>query len=159
MQSAPKNYVYDYPRPMVTVDVIIATRDAKPSVLLIRRKRDPYAGSWAIPGGFVEANESLETAARRELFEETGVRTADLLQLHTFGDPGRDPRGHVISVAYLARVKQTDLKPRADDDAAEVGWYPLHRLPELAFDHRSILRMAAKSLAVQSAPKRARKRS
>src|SRR6476660_8062009 len=96
-----KKYTYDYPRPAVTVDVVIVTREPTPRVLLIKRKHDPYAGRWALPGGFVDMDEPLEDAARRELLEETGVRLARLEQLHTFGDPDRDPRGRTVSVVYL----------------------------------------------------------
>jgi len=137
-----KKYIYDYPRPAVTVDIVIVTREKKPRVLLIRRKHEPFAGMWAIPGGFVEMPETLEAAARRELFEETRVRTSKLEQLQTFGDPGRDPRGRVISVVYLAQVDPRKLKPRAADDAAEVGWHDIHRPPPLAFDHSDILACA-----------------
>ena len=91
-------YTYEYPRPAVTVDIVIATREESPRVLLIRRKNEPFAGCWALPGGFVEMDETLESAARRELHEETGVKTKALVQLGTFGDPGRDPRGRTISV-------------------------------------------------------------
>jgi 8-oxo-dGTP diphosphatase len=95
---------------------------------------------WAIPGGFVDMEETLDAAARRELREETGVEIADLEQLHTFGDPGRDPRGRTIAVAYLARVKLSDVRPKAADDAAEVAWHRLDQLPrQLAFDHDQIL--------------------
>ena len=135
-------YVYDYPRPAVTVDIVIVTREAKPRVLLIRRGHPPFEGMWATPGGFIEMDESLEDAARRELFEETGVRMKDLVQLHTFGDPKRDPRGRNISVAYLALVNADDLQPHAGDDAAEVGWFSLARPPKLAFDHKDILAAA-----------------
>jgi len=141
-----KKYTYDYPRPAVTVDVVIVTREKKPRVLLIRRKHEPFAGMWAIPGGFVEMEETLEAAARRELFEETGVRTTTMEQLHTFGNPGRDPRGRVISVVYLAQVAPRKLKPRAADDAAEVGWHDLSRTPPLAFDHAEILACARRFL-------------
>ena len=89
----PGKYVYEYPRPAVTVDVVIVTRKKKRRVLLIRRKHDPFEGMWAIPGGFVDMDEPIDDAARRELFEETGVRMKKLVQLHTFGDPYRDPRG------------------------------------------------------------------
>lgn len=146
-KTKPKAFCYEYPRPAVTVDIVIVTREAKPRVLLIRRKHDPFAGQWAIPGGFVEMAESLEDAARRELQEETGVTATKLVQLHTFGAPDRDPRGRTISVAYLARVDPKRLKPRADDDAADVGWHPLHRLPALAFDHAAILVHARRYLA------------
>jgi 8-oxo-dGTP diphosphatase len=139
-------YVYEYPRPAVTVDIVIVTREAYPKVLLIRRKNEPFAGCWALPGGFVEMDETLEAAARRELLEETGVRAAKLVQLHTFGDPKRDPRGRTISVVYLAVVDADKLKPRADDDAAEVGWFSMTRPPRLAFDHREILACARKHL-------------
>src|SRR5204863_1444911 len=108
-------YTYDYPRPAVTVDLVVVTREQQPRVLLIRRKHEPFAGMWAIPGGFVDMEETLEAAARRELFEETGVRTSRLQQLHTFGDPGRDPRGRTISVVYLALVDPRKLKPVAAD--------------------------------------------
>ena len=137
-----QQFTYDYPRPCVTVDIVIVTKEAKPRVLLIRRKNPPFEGTWALPGGFIEMDETLEASARRELEEETGVRTGQLVQLATFGDPGRDPRGRTISVVYLAQVGPRQVKPRAADDAAEVGWFALHRPPPLAFDHRRILRCA-----------------
>jgi 8-oxo-dGTP diphosphatase len=133
-------HTYPYPRPSLTVDVVLVTREADPRVLLIRRKHDPFAGAWALPGGFVDENESLAAAARRELHEETGVQDGiDLEQLAAFGDPGRDPRGWTVSVAFLARVNADDVNPAAADDAAEVGWHPLYRPPTLAFDHAQIL--------------------
>ena len=134
-----QKHTYEYARPALTVDVVIATREARPRVLLIRRKKDPFAGSWALPGGFVDENERLADAARRELVEETGVTAADLEQLYTAGDPGRDPRGWTVSVAYLAQVDPNAIKPVAADDAEEVGWWPLDELPPLAFDHAMIL--------------------
>src|ERR1019366_7065609 len=140
----PGKYVYEYPRPAVSVDVVIVTRERKPRVLLIRRKHDPYEGMWAIPGGFVDMDEPLDDAARRELFEETGVRAKTLVQLHTFGDPQRDPRGRNISVTYLALVDAAKLEPTAGDDAAAVGWFSLARPPKLAFDHQDILVLARK---------------
>jgi len=139
-------FTYDYPRPAVTVDVVIVTRGKKRRVLLIRRKLAPFAGSWAIPGGFVNMDESLDDAARRELLEETGVAVSDLIQLHTFGDPGRDPRGRTISVVYLAVVDADKMKPSAGSDAAEVGWFSLARPPKLAFDHKDILACARQYL-------------
>jgi 8-oxo-dGTP diphosphatase len=134
-----QKHTYDYPRPALTVDVAIVTREARPRVLLIRRKNDPFAGSWALPGGFVDENERLMAAAQRELVEETGVTMADLEQLYTAGDPGRDPRGWTVSVVYLAQVDPGAVKPVAADDAAEVGWFALGELPTLAFDHAMIL--------------------
>jgi 8-oxo-dGTP diphosphatase len=143
---ARKKYTYDYPRPAVTVDVVVVTREAKPRVLLIQRKHDPFEGTWALPGGFVEMEETLEAAARRELVEETGVRTGRLQQLHTFGDPGRDPRGRTISVVYLTEAAAEHVHPRAADDAAAVSWFSLQRPPQLAFDHAAILGMVRKRL-------------
>lgn len=137
-------FTYKYPRPAVTVDIVILTREEKPCVLLIRRKHEPFANCWALPGGFVDMDEPLDAAARRELLEETGVRTKSLVQLHTFGDPGRDPRGRTISVVYLAVVNRGEVQPNAADDAAEVGWFSLARPPKLAFDHKDILAVARK---------------
>jgi len=137
----------DYPRPSVTADVIIFTlRGNDLQVLLIRRKYSPFEGMWAIPGGFVGISESLEEAARRELEEETGVRDVYLEQLYTFGDPGRDPRGRVITVAYFALVPAAAISPRAGDDAAEARWWSVVHLPPLAFDHVGILAYALKRL-------------
>jgi 8-oxo-dGTP diphosphatase len=139
-------YTYDYPRPAVTVDIVVATREAKPRVLLIRRKHPPFEGAWALPGGFVEMDEKLEAAARRELLEETGIKAGVMTQMYTFGDPGRDPRGRTVSVVYLTRVHGAKVKPKAGDDAAEVGWFLLARPPKLAFDHREILALARQYL-------------
>lgn len=137
----------EYPRLMVTVDVVIFTlRENDLQVLLIRRRNPPFAGMWAIPGGFVDIDESLETAALRELEEETGVRDVYLEQFHTFGDPGRDPRGRTITVAYLALVRADQIQPRAGDDAAEACWWPTRALPPLAFDHDRILARALEHL-------------
>jgi len=137
----------DYPRPSVTSDVIIFTlRDDDLSVLLIRRKLPPFQGMWAIPGGFVNIDESLEGAALRELEEETGVRDVYLEQLYTFGNVGRDPRGRVITVAYFALIPAPAIDPRAGDDAAEARWWSMYDLPPLAFDHADILAYALQRL-------------
>jgi 8-oxo-dGTP diphosphatase len=141
-------YSYDYPRPAVTADTLLVTRDPEPQVLLIRRKHEPFAGQWALPGGFVNMDETLEQAARRELFEETGLRVDGLQQLHTFGDPGRDPRGRTISVVYVAVVDAAGLQPVASDDAQEVGLRPLRQPPPLAFDHAAILDFARRRLGL-----------
>ncbi len=140
-------FSYEYPRPALTVDAVLVTREPNPRVLLIRRKGEPFAGSWAFPGGFVNEGEKLIDAARRELHEETGVDVADVEQLYTAGDPGRDPRGWTVTVAYLAQVDPATLRPVAADDAAEVGWFPLDALPPLAFDHAMILTRARARLA------------
>jgi len=122
------------------------TTEPRPRVLLIRRRDDPFAGHWAFPGGFVNENEPLEAAARRELKEETGVEVTDLVQLGTFGDPGRDPRGWTVTVAFLGRVDATKLKPQAGDDAAAVDWHFVDAPPPLAFDHAKILAIAARRI-------------
>lgn len=143
--------IYDasaFPRPSVTVDIALFTvRERHLRVLLIRRKEWPFAGQWALPGGFVRPTETLDAAARRELAEETGVAQVFLEQLHTFGDPGRDPRTWVITVAYTALVASDALVLRADTDAAEAAWFALNNLPQpLAFDHPVILDYAVTSL-------------
>jgi 8-oxo-dGTP diphosphatase len=136
----------DSERPGLTTDVvIISLRHKDLQVLLIRRGHPPYRGKWAIPGGFVHPDESLDEAARRELEEETGVREVYLEQLYTFGDPKRDPRGRVITVAYFALVPE-DVTARAGDDAAEAQWHSVYKLPELAFDHATILKYALQRL-------------
>ena len=125
----------------VTVDAVtVASSPAGGrSVLLIRRGHEPFAGSWALPGGFVDPDENLEQAARRELIEETGVAAAAMRQIGAFGDPDRDLRGRAISVAFLA-VMDSPSTARAGDDAADARWFPIDQLPErLAFDHAAIL--------------------
>jgi 8-oxo-dGTP diphosphatase len=123
----------------VTVDIVLLRRTkAGPEVLLIKRAHEPFRGRWALPGGFVDANESLETAAARELEEETGLRGIALEQIKAFGDPGRDPRGHTISIVFAGKV-DSGLVPRAADDAADAGWHSALRPPPLAFDHDQIL--------------------
>jgi 8-oxo-dGTP diphosphatase len=141
-----KKYTYDYPRPSVTVDLVIVTRDPKRRVLLVQRKHPPFAGAWALPGGFVNIDEGLEEAARRELAEETTVRVGKLDQLIAVGDPKRDPRGRTISVVYLTEVDGSAINPEAADDAAAVGWFSLKRPPRLAFDHGDILAVARRRL-------------
>jgi 8-oxo-dGTP diphosphatase len=145
--ARPGKFTYDYPRPALTVDVIICTRESQTRVLLIRRKSDPFAGRWALPGGFVDEGEKLADAARRELKEETGVAVEELEQLYTSGDPGRDPRGWTVSVVFLARGDAKKLKAKAADDAAEVGWFPLDAPPPMAFDHAMLLQRARARLA------------
>ena len=132
--------------PAISVDVIIFTlRDNELQVLLVQRKNLPFEGRWAIPGGFVGAHESLEAAARRELEEETGVHDVYLEQLYTFGDPKRDPRGRVITVAYFALVP-APLAVQAGSDASDARWWSVYQLPKLAFDHNTILKYALQRL-------------
>jgi 8-oxo-dGTP diphosphatase len=129
-----------YERPAVTVDLVIFTLlRGTLYVLLVKRGSPPFAGMWALPGGFVRMDESLEEAARRELREESGVEDVYLEQLYTFGDPQRDPRTRVITVAYFALVQAGRHRLHADTDAAEVDWFPAYEPPALAFDHRQIL--------------------
>ena len=144
-------HTYDYPRPAVTADIAIVTIEDRPRVLLIQRKHDPFAGCWALPGGFVDANERLVDAAKRELKEETGVEDVEMEQLHAFGDPGRDPRGWTITIAYLARVRPDQVKPIAADDAAAVAWFSVDELPKLAFDHTVILQRMKTRITDRSA--------
>jgi 8-oxo-dGTP diphosphatase len=133
-----------YERPSVTVDVVIFTlQERELHVLLVKRKHWPFEGRWALPGGFVNMDESLEQAARRELEEETGVRDIYVEQLYTFGDPKRDPRTRVISVAYIALVRADLQTLRVSDESTEVRWFPVGGLPgPLAFDHNEILATA-----------------
>jgi len=141
------SYTYDYPHPAVTVDILIFTiHDNDLEVLLIRRAMEPYAGQWALPGGFVGMRESLRRAAWRELREETGVNAAFLEQLGAFGHPERDPRERVITVAYYALVPFPRLHIRAASDAVEARLFGLQELPDLAFDHSRILRRARERL-------------
>ncbi len=133
-----------YDRPSVTVDVVIFTLlERELNVLLVQRKHWPYEGYWAIPGGFINMDEGLEQAARRELEEETGMRDVYLEQLYTFGNPKRDPRTRVISVAYFALISSDTQSIRSSDESTEVRWFPVRRLPgQLAFDHEAILASA-----------------
>ena len=146
-------YSYEYPRPSVTVDCVIFAWDSENSVLkvlLIKRAHEPFAGNWAFPGGFVDIEEDLETAARRELEEETGMNDLFMEQLYTFGAPDRDPRGRVISVAYYALVSLAYHinQIKAASDAADAKWIEIEDLPniELAFDHKEVMRVSLERL-------------
>src|SRR6201991_515634 len=130
----------------VTVDVVIFTiQQGVLKVLLVKRRIDPFIGQFAIPGGFVLEDEDLEEAAARELREGTGVSDVYLEQLYSFGEPDRDPRGRVVTVAYFALIS-ADRKLRAGSDAAEAAWFPIDDLPPLAFDHATILNYALERL-------------
>ena len=136
-------YNYQYPRAALTVDcVVFGFDESELKVLLIQRALDPFKGKWALPGGFVHVDETLDAAARRELAEETGLENVFLEQLYTFGTVNRDPRERVVSVAHYALVKLTDHKAKAATDAANAQWFPISKLPKLAFDHADIVAAA-----------------
>lgn len=133
------SYTYQYPRPMVTVDAILITQNNQtPQVLLIKRKHYPFEGFWALPGGFVDENEAPEEAVAREMLEETGVSFPNFIQFRTYGKPGRDPRGHTISIVFYA-FTPIALNAIGTDDAADAQWFDIDKIPEMAFDHAEIL--------------------
>jgi 8-oxo-dGTP diphosphatase len=136
-------YTYKYPRPAVTADCVVITKEEQPKVLLIQRGIDPYKGCWAFPGGFMNMDETTEECAIRELEEETGLRVPDVHQIGAYSKVDRDPRGRTITVAYLAIIDEP-VAVRGQDDAAKAEWFPLSALPELAFDHAEIMRDAIK---------------
>ena len=134
---------YQYPRAALTVDcVVFGFDETEMKVLLIQRALEPFKGRWALPGGFVRVDETIDEAARRELAEETGLDNVFLEQLYTFGEVGRDPRERVVSVAYYALVKLSDHRAKAATDAANAEWFSISRAPKLAFDHADILATA-----------------
>ena len=135
---------YEHPRPALTVDcVVFAVVAEQLEVLLIRRAGEPFAGSWALPGGFVDLGETVEAAARREALEETGLEVTLRSLLGVYSEPGRDPRGHTVSIVYVAEARG---EPAAGDDAAAVRVVALDELPLLAFDHARILKDYARTL-------------
>jgi 8-oxo-dGTP diphosphatase len=133
------SYTYKYPQPALTTDaLIVARKENQYFILLIERKFDPFKGFWALPGGFVNMDEELETACTRELFEETGITLTDLKQFHTFGTIDRDPRARTVSVVFWSKLDEL-IEPVASDDAAKAKWVPLKNLPPMAFDHQEII--------------------
>lgn len=140
-------YTYEYPRAALTVDcVVFGLDDEELKVMLIQRALPPFEGKWALPGGFVRVDETLEEAARRELEEETGLRNIFLEQLYTFSAVDRDPRERVVSVAYYALVNLRDHNVHAATDASAAAWFGVHDVPSLAFDHAEILQVALERL-------------
>ncbi|HOV32122.1 MAG TPA: NUDIX hydrolase [Candidatus Hydrogenedens sp.] len=134
------HYIYEYPRPAVTVDAVVFRRNGNDwEALLIKRFNAPFEGYWALPGGFVEEEETLERAVERELFEETLLSGVRLCQLKAFSNPHRDPRGRTITVAFVGILEKPEANIQANDDAREVKWFSLDGLPELAFDHSEII--------------------
>lgn len=136
-------YCYDYPRPALTADCVVFAPGADDvHVLLIERGREPYQGSWALPGGFMEMDETVEECAARELEEETGLSGVSLEQIGAFSAVDRDPRGRTVTIAFWTLVDRDSVSPRAADDAKETRWFPLQQLPALAFDHGDIITRA-----------------
>jgi 8-oxo-dGTP diphosphatase len=132
------SYTYEYPRPMLCVDIAIITTDTK-EILLIKRKNEPFQGSWALPGGFMDKEEALDKAAYRELEEETSVRNIELHRFKVYDEPKRDPRGRTISMVYIGTEWKTKIIAKAGDDAVDVAFFSLKELPNLAFDHKKIV--------------------
>ena len=131
-------YTYKYPRPAVTADCIVITKEAEPKVLLIQRGDQPFKGGWAFPGGFMNMDETTEQCAIRELEEETGLQLSKIQQIGAYSKVDRDPRGRTVTVAYLA-VIDAPVAVTGQDDAAKAEWWPLSSLPILAFDHDEII--------------------
>ncbi len=144
----------DYPQyeqPGVTVDLVIFTVDAgKLKVLLVERAEEPFAGVWSSPGGFLQRGESLEEAALRVMEEKTGVKEVYLEQLYTLGDPKRDPRARIITVAYFALIPWKNLLQPGSKKVNDLAWYPVDAAPELAFDHAEILKVAVQRLRAKA---------
>lgn len=131
-------YTYKYPRPAVTADCVVVTRETEPKVLLIQRAIEPYKGCWAFPGGFMNMDETTEQCAIRELEEETGLKLDTMHQIGAYSKVDRDPRGRTITVAYLAIIDKP-VQVNGQDDAAKAEWFPINNLPHLAFDHQEIM--------------------
>ena len=131
-------YTYKYPRPAVTADCAVITRETEPKVLLIQRAIEPYKGCWAFPGGFMNMDETTEQCAIRELEEETGLKLDTMHQIGAYSKVDRDPRGRTITVAYLAIIDKP-VQVNGQDDAAKAEWFPINNLPHLAFDHQEIM--------------------
>lgn len=142
------SYTYEYPRPALTADaVVIAGKGSASKILLIQRGRPPFEGMWALPGGFVDMDEDVDDAVKRELKEETGLELDGFEQLKVFGKVGRDPRHRTVTVAYFCRVDEP-LAVRGMDDAAQADWFELSQLPPLAFDHHDIIACAIDRLGL-----------
>ena len=136
-------YTYKYPRPAVTADCVVITKEPEPRVLLIQRGNEPFKGQWAFPGGFMNMDETAEQCAVRELFEETALNAKDIIQIGAYSKIDRDPRGRTVSVAFLTIIDAA-AAVEGQDDAAKAQWFPLNALPDLAFDHNDIITDAIK---------------
>ena len=135
------SYTYEYPRPAVTAECVVITKENEPQVLLIQRGNEPFKGCWAFPGGFMNMDETTEQCAVRELEEETGLKVTEIKQIGAYSRVDRDPRGRTITVAYLAIIDKVE-NVKGLDDAAKAQWFPLSDLPKLAFDHEEIMKDA-----------------
>lgn len=146
------SYTYEYPRPSVTLDAAVLRTPALkyPEILLIRRGHDPFAGQWALPGGFLEMHEKPLVGAARELAEETGLTELPLKPLFTCGEPERDPRGRTITMVFACLIRDSEKLPVGSDDAAEAAWFSLRDLPELAFDHKRVISQIENNLLWQA---------
>ena len=145
-----KKFTYDYPRPMVTVDIFLSRfYHEEIEILLIQRKKPPFKNRWALPGGFIDMDETLEDSASRELLEETGYSNIILLPLITAGNPGRDPRGRTITQVYFGTQKPPHENPIAGDDASKAKWFPINNLPELAFDHTQLITQSLDEIKIK----------
>ena len=140
------NYTYKYPRPAVTADCVVMTNEPLPKVLLIQRGADPFKGTWAFPGGFMNMDETTEQCAIRELEEETGLKVTAVDQIGAYSKVDRDPRGRTITVAYLAIIDSPE-EVKGQDDAAKAEWFPITELPHLAFDHYDIMQDTVRTYA------------
>ena len=145
-------FTYEYPRPSVTLDAAIlrVPKLEYPEILLIRRGHEPFVGQWALPGGFMEMDETPLAGAARELAEETGLLDLPLKPLFTCGEPNRDPRGRTVTMVFGCLIRDSDKSPHGGDDAAEAGWFNLKKLPEMAFDHRRVIAQIESSLLWQA---------
>jgi 8-oxo-dGTP diphosphatase len=140
-------YCYDYPRPAVTADIVILRKNkGQQFVLLIERKHPPFEGMWALPGGFMDMDETLEAAAMRELKEETRITGVELTQFYTFSKVDRDPRHRTITTVFIGYTDKNTADPEAGDDAAKVKWFSTAELPPLAFDHKEVMEMVKMKL-------------
>lgn len=139
-------YSYRFPRPALTVDALVYSLASPPSVLLIRRKHEPHAGRWALPGGFLEMDETLEQGVVRELEEETGISGVSLEQMHTFSAIDRDPRGRTVTTVFWGETDAGSHQPQGMDDADDAAWWPFDALPPMACDHGDILAHAVARL-------------
>lgn len=140
-----EHYCYKYPRPSVTADCIVFTKESTPKVLLIERGDEPFKGYWAFPGGFLNMDETTEQCAIRELKEETGLEVDKVKEMGTYSKVDRDPRGRTITVAYMAMVEKP-MELMGHDDAAKAQWFSIDNLPEMAFDHDEIMKDAMSAL-------------